>query len=195
VGARGLRFNRVRSATVLAVTALLALTSPALAQTDTSAAAIALSPAGDRLGPITAQTRFSAAELSSLFPGAVVTEATGATEGETFPTLRVADGERVLFEVRSADGAEIHSVEIMPNVAVDNLGVQHGETYAEVFGAGSSARCAPGVEEQSGQAVCAAPRSGHVSLVFAGIWDGPDGELPPPEVLREWTVERVIWWP
>jgi hypothetical protein len=195
VGARGLRFNRVRSATVLAVTALLALTSPALAQTDTSAAAIALSPAGDRLGPITAQTRFSAAELSSLFPGAVVTEATGATEGETFPILRIADEDRVLFEVRSAAEAQIHSVEIMADAAVSNLGVRHGESYAGVFGAGASPACAPGDEEQSGQVVCPAPCSDHVSLVFAGIWDGPDGELPPPEVLREWTVERVIWRP
>lgn len=180
---------------MLAVMALLALPSPAPAQTDASAAAIALSPAGDRLGPITARTRFSAAELTSLFPRAVVTEATGATEGETFPMLRIADGDRVLFEVWSADGTGIHSVEIMADAAVSNLGVRHGETYAEVFGVGASPSCAPGVEEQSGQAVCPAPCSDHVSLVFAGMWDGPDGELPPPEVLREWTVERMVWRP
>ena len=192
---RSVVLAQVRRATILAMTALLAVTSPAPAQTGTSAAAIALSPGGDRLGPITAQTRFSAAELSSLFPGAVVTEATGASEGETFPILRIADGDRVLLEVRSAGGVQIHSVEIMADAAVSNLGMRHGESYAEVFGAGASPACVPGVEEQSGQAVCPAPSSDHVSLVFAGTWDGPDGELPPPEVLRDWTVERVIWRP
>jgi Protein of unknown function (DUF1131) len=55
--------------------------------------------------------------------------------------------------------------------------------------------CAPGVEEQSGEVICPAAATGHVSLVFDGAWDGPDGELPPPEELRAWTVERVIWRP
>jgi Protein of unknown function (DUF1131) len=182
----------------LAAAALLALASPARAQTDASAAGgleIALSSAGDRLGPITARTPFSAAELRFLFAGAVVTEATGATEGEAYPMLRVADGHRTLLELTSADGSAIYSVEIMPGAAVDNLGVRHGDTYAQVFGAEPRPTCVPGVEEQSGEVICPAPATSHVSLVFDGTWDGPDGELPPPETLRGWTVERVIWRP
>jgi hypothetical protein len=178
--------------------ALLALASAASPRTDPGAAgaiAIALSPAGDRLGPITARTPFSAAELRSLFAGAVVTEATGASEGEPSPMLRVADGNRTLLEIRSADGNAIYSVEIMPGAPVGNLRVRHGETYAQVFGAGPRPACVPGVEEQSGQVICPAPATNHVSLVFDGAWEGPDGELPPPETLRAWTVERIVWRP
>lgn len=156
---------------------------------------IILSSSGDRLGPITAGTRFSAAELRSLFPGATVTEAAGATEGEPYPTLRVAEGQAPLLELRSTDGSRIHSVEIMAGAAVGNLGVRHGDTYARVFGADMSPDCVPGTEEQSGQVICPAPSSSHVSLVFDGVWEGPDGELPPPDVLRAWTVEREIWRP
>lgn len=188
----------VRSAAIVAAAALLAPASPASARTntgDTAGIEITLSPAGDRLGPITAQTRFSAAELRSRFAGAVVTEATSATEGEPYPMLRIADEHRVLLEVRSADGSEIHSVEIMPGAPVDDLGVRHGDTFAQVFGEGSTPACVPGAEEQSGQVLCPAPSSDHVSLVFDGAWEGPDGALPPREVLREWTVERLIWRP
>ena len=156
---------------------------------------ITLSPSGDRLGPITAGTPFSAAELRSLFPAATITEATGFTEGEPYPLLRVAEDHALLLELRSADGVGIHSVEIMAGVPVGNLDVRHGATYAEVFGVDSNPHCVPGVEEQSGRVICPAPSSSHVSLVFAGIWAGPDGELPPPGVLRDWTVQHVVWRP
>jgi Protein of unknown function (DUF1131) len=196
-GQRRVLFARASRRAILAA-ALLALASPASPRTDPGAAGgieIALSPAGDRLGPITARTPFGAAELRSLFAGAVVTEATDASEGEPYPMLRVADGNRTLLEIRSADGNAIYSVEIMPGAPIDNLGVRHGETYAQVFGAGPRPVCAPGLEEQSGQVICPAPATDHLSLVFDGAWDGPDGELPPPEELRTWTVERVIWRP
>jgi hypothetical protein len=177
---------------------LLALASAASPRTDPGAAGgieIALSPAGDRLGPITARTPFGAAELRSLFAGAVVTEATDASEGELYPMLRIADGDRTLLEIRSADGKAIYSVEIMPGATVGNLGVRHGETYAQVFGAGPRPACTPGLEEQSGQVICPAPATSHVSLMFDGSWDGPDGELPPPEELQGWTVQRIVWRP
>jgi Protein of unknown function (DUF1131) len=191
-------FGRAWRPAILAAAALLALASPASDRTnagDTGGIEIVLSPAGDRLGPITARTPFSAAELRSLFAGAVVTEATDASEGELYPMLRIADGDRTLLEIRSADGKAIYSVEIMPGARVDNLGVRHGETYAQVFGAGPHAACEPGVEEQSGQIICPAPATSHVSLVFDGSWDGPDGELPPPEELQGWTVQRIVWRP
>jgi hypothetical protein len=195
--------RRVRRANLLGLVALLATTAQACLQTGTgnralahsSAAQITLSGAGDRLGPITAGTPFSVVELRSLFPAATVTKATAASEGERYPVLRVAEGQTVLLELRSADGLRIYSVEITPAARVGNLGVRHGDTYAEVFGADARPDCVPGTEEQSGQVICPAPSSSHVSLAFDGLWAGPDGELPPPEALRGWTVERVIWRP
>ncbi len=104
---------------------------------------ISLSPSGDRLGPITARTPFSAAALRSLFPAAKVTEATGYTEGETYPLLRVVEDQSVLLELRSADGLRIHSVEIMAGVPVGNLGVRQGASFVGVFGEESSSRLRP----------------------------------------------------
>ncbi len=193
----------VGRSTLLGLVALLATAACASDQTGTGdrpvspgpKTGIVLSPSGERLGPITAGTPFSAAGLRSLFPAATVTEATGSTEGEPYPVLQVAEDHTPFLELRSADGVRIDTVEIMAGARIGNLDVGHGAAFAEVFGNGPSPDCVPGIEEQSGQVICPAPSSSHVSLVFTGVWDGPDGELPPPAVLRDWTVERVIWRP
>jgi hypothetical protein len=174
----------------LGVVALLAIAAQAADR-----AVITLSLADDRLGPISAATPFSAAKLRSLFPAATVTEGSGATEGEPYPLLRVADDRGVLLEVTSADGRTIHAIEIMAGVRVENLDVRPGDTYAQVFGEGPGPACVPGLEERSGEVICPAPSSSHVTLVFDGDWAGPDGQLPPPDVLQDWTVAHVIWRP
>ena len=142
---------------LLGLLALLATMVPACAETagGNRAPAPAGSPitlSGERLGPITAGTPFSAVELRSLFPAATVTEATGATEGEPYRALRVAKGQTVLLELRSADGLRIHSVEIASGVRVGNLGVRHGDTYHQVYGAVASSDCAPGGVETASAA-------------------------------------------
>ncbi|WP_175486005.1 RpoE-regulated lipoprotein [Xenorhabdus japonica] len=41
--------------------------------------------------------------------------------------------------------------------------------------------------------VCTAPQSQHVSYVFTGIWDGPEGLMPSDDVLKNWKVSRIVW--
>ncbi|PHM73560.1 RpoE-regulated lipoprotein [Xenorhabdus kozodoii] len=41
--------------------------------------------------------------------------------------------------------------------------------------------------------VCAAPQSLHVSYVFTGDWNGPEGLMPSDDVLKDWKVSRIIW--
>ncbi|MDH3525635.1 MAG: DUF1131 domain-containing protein [Acidobacteriota bacterium] len=160
------------------------------------------SAAGGALGPITGLTPFSASELRSLFPAARVTERTESSEGEPYPVLVVEDEETLLLVRGTGDGAAIHSVEILGRGAPDfgtglesGLGVSRGDTFGEVFPRGTTPECGPGVEEAAGQVACRAPDDDHLTLVFSGPWDGPDGELPPLEVLTSWSVARLIWKP
>ncbi|HIB99665.1 TPA: DUF1131 family protein, partial [Candidatus Poribacteria bacterium] len=30
---------------------------------------------------------------------------------------------------------------------------------------------------------------------FAGKWHGPDGVLPPIEILRSWELSEIVWKP
>ncbi|HIO09972.1 TPA: DUF1131 family protein [Candidatus Poribacteria bacterium] len=32
-------------------------------------------------------------------------------------------------------------------------------------------------------------------VCFAGKWHGPDGVLPPIEILRSWELSEIVWKP
>jgi len=157
-------------------------------------AVLALSLAGDSLGPIGRTTPFEAGALERLFPAASVTGAVGFTEGEAFRIYRVTAGDAVL-DVRSMDGVSIHSVEIVDAAATGPLGALFGQSYLAVYNGVADPDCRPGMEEESGLVLCDAPSLPHVTLMFAGSWDGPDGRLPPRQTIASWIVERVIWRP
>ncbi len=156
---------------------------------------IALSSSGDSLGPVDAATPFDIAALAALFPAAKIIATTESTEGENYPVLRIETAGEAAFEVRSADGTTIHSVEILDGEAVASLGISHGATFSSVFAGTPGPACIAGMEEMSGTAACPAPSSPGVTLVFSGDWDGPDGTVPPPGILASWEVERIIWRP
>lgn len=156
---------------------------------------LALSANHDSLGPIGATTPFDGAELEGLFPGASVVRSVGSTEGESYPTLRVVIAGDTVAEVRSRDEVVVHSVEVFGTPAAGGLGTLVGNRFDAVFGDGAEPDCRAGMEEESGLVLCGSPLSARVTLVFAGSFDGPDGLLPPQEVLASWTVQRVIWRP
>ncbi|MDC9594130.1 RpoE-regulated lipoprotein [Xenorhabdus sp. IM139775] len=41
--------------------------------------------------------------------------------------------------------------------------------------------------------ICTAPQSQHVSYVFTGTWDGPEGLIPSDDVLKGWKISRIVW--
>ncbi|MDC9583131.1 RpoE-regulated lipoprotein [Xenorhabdus sp. PR6a] len=41
--------------------------------------------------------------------------------------------------------------------------------------------------------ICPSPQSQHVSYVFTGTWDGPEGLMPSDDVLKGWKVSRIVW--
>ena len=108
-----------------------------------------------------------------------MTATVGVTEGASYPVYNVALDGTPIVDVRSVDGSSIHSVEIYGAPSIGVLGALLGDRYDGVFGEDTEPACTPGLEEQSGRALCPGPFSDHITLVFAGSWDGPDGVLPP----------------
>ena len=53
--------------------------------------------------------------------------------------------------------------------------------------------CVAGMEAMSGMVLCRDASIAHIGLNFAGEWAGPDGELPPAEVLSTFTVTELTW--
>ena len=47
----------------------------------------------------------------------------------------------------------------------------------------------------SGRVICQDPKSDRVQYVFKGVYDGPDGEAPAFEILKNWKTAQIVWKP
>ena len=76
-------------------------------------------------------------------------------------------------DVASADGTRI--------------GDAFSERYQKAFG-----HCQAAAGETAA-VLCQAPGSQHISYLYQGKWAGPQGLIPPDDVLQKWQVSKIIW--
>lgn len=167
-------------------------TAPLSAAEKSSPESIAISETG--VGPINQNTPFELKAVQNLLPRFNVTSGVDYTEGEEFPILKVSDRQGLLLTINPGDEKSIFSVVAKSNRVKNELGVRIGDSYAKVYG-NQLGSCSPGTEEFSATVFCMAPGSKHVIYLFVGKWDGPDGQMPPIDVLRSWKVKAIFWQP
>ncbi|WP_340614260.1 DUF1131 family protein [Xenorhabdus thailandensis] len=70
------------------------------------------------------------------------------------------------------------------------IGTPFSNLYNQAFG-----KCQRSHEltVSSPTVICTSPQSQHVSYVFTGAWEGPEGLMPSDDVLKGWKVSRIIW--
>jgi len=145
------------------------------------------------LGGIGGSTVYSLEAVSAAMPGYAVTAEEYYSEGDAYPMLVVRDGDRLIAEVlaRYGDDAHVGSI-IVKDAGITLEGrVAIGDAYGSI--APAPVECVAGMEENSGMALCRDSEISHIGLVFAGDWAGPDGELPPTDVLATFTVNTITW--
>jgi hypothetical protein len=47
----------------------------------------------------------------------------------------------------------------------------------------------------SGQVICQDPKSGRIQYMFNGAYDGPETEVPPFKILKNWKMAEIVWTP
>lgn len=150
----------------------------------------------DGVGPLNAQTPFNLHRITAAFPGLNVTQQVNFTEGEQYPVILVSKDLRPLLSLNpDAKHEKLFSVLVHDNLIGNQLGHGLGTRYADIYAYGQAAKCNPGVEEYSGKVLCYAPGTGNILYLFSGSWNGPDGTMPPPEVLADWHLEALVWKP
>ena len=123
-----------------------------------------------------------------------VVETEGGSEGMVWTEYAVvADGGTLLTIGPDGMGTRVGSVRTS-NPAVDlEGGVSIGDRFGDVFSGTASPNCVAGMEEMSGLVNCNPPGAVQFFLVFEGSWNGPDGEVPPADVLQDWRVREAFW--
>ncbi|MBN1758121.1 MAG: DUF1131 family protein [Chitinispirillaceae bacterium] len=168
--------------------------SSTVTDTADSAGEIIISENG--VGPITGQTAFEKKEIERLFPQYTVDKVIRSTEGEEFPALQVAENGEILLVINpDYTEASIFSIEVRSSRIRNSTGPGIGFTYSTVIKDSLVSCCTASSEEYSGYVICRDSRSKHIHYLFSGEYNGPDGELPPPDILKDWKIKEIIWKP
>lgn len=144
------------------------------------------------VGSLTAETPFSREAVASALKGYDVETDSQSTEGMAVPALRVSRGGRTVMTVFGSGDNKVERIHVIdPAITTRNDTI--GRTLSDNLKNREMPGCAPGIEEASGKVLCQAFDAPNVRLIYAGAWDGPDGELPPPAVLKKWTLDSILW--
>lgn len=147
------------------------------------------------LGPITTETVFSVASISGHLPGYEVTLDEWSAEGEAYPVIigRAASGgvDSLVF-LPSMEGYSVARVLIRQNGLVENAVniAAHGSDLGVDL-----ATCLAGMEERSGQVICNDPAQPSLYYWITVDFAGPDGMLPPVDVIAAGTITEISWQP
>jgi uncharacterized protein DUF1131 len=145
------------------------------------------------LGGIGGSTEYSVEAVSAAMPGYVVTAEEYFAEGDAYPMLVIRKDDQLVAEILSRYGDDAHVGSILvrdPSITLEGR-VAQGDAYQSIEPAPTD--CVAGMEENSGMALCRDGKIGHIGLNFSGEWAGPDGALPPAEVLATFTVKEITW--
>jgi len=150
----------------------------------------------DGVGSINANTPFNIHTITQAFDGLNVSQQTSFQEGEAYPVIRVAKGAKTLFTINpTASKESIYSVIIEDNLIHNHLGHRLSTKFSSIYTYEQVEKCQVGQEELSGKTICYAPNMRNILYIFTGRWSGPDGEMPPEDVLSTWTLDSIIWKP
>lgn len=150
----------------------------------------------DGVGPINAATPFNLHEIDVAFQGLNVTQQTNYSEGQPYHVITVKKDVKALLTINpDVKEEKIFSVMVHDNLIGNGLGHTIGMKFTDIYSPGNTEECAAGSEELSGKVMCYAPKTGNVLYLFGGSWNGPDGSVPPKDVLAGWQLETIIWKP
>lgn len=171
--------------------AAIVLTGIAAGACAAGEAAEAWPVSNSQIGPVSAQTAFDRDTIAALLPDFHVEAAEAWSEGMAYPVIEArrgtggeadivfdGEGERLLaVRVRSAGLVQ----------AAADIGDAAGE--AGIVGE----QCYAGMEERSGDVHCLDPSVSGLSYWIAVDYAGPDGALPPRDVVLSGTVYEIRW--
>ncbi|MCT4707116.1 RpoE-regulated lipoprotein [Enterobacteriaceae bacterium H16N7] len=100
--------------------------------------------------------------------------------------------DKTLMVVVNGEKGTVSRVEVMDKEVKTDSGVEIGTPFSDLYSKAFGA-CAKATGDDAESVECKAPNSQHVSYLFSGEWHGPEGLMPADDVLKKWTVSKIIW--
>ncbi len=147
------------------------------------------------LGEIDASTPFDAQTLRTIERSIDWRRTRRATESGYQEVIVGTRRGRKLVTLISDGRGRIAAIEIDNSQIGNWLGPRVGEAHRPLQQNLQLGSCRTGQETHSGSVLCTAAETDRITYVFSGRWNGPDGQVPPDQVLNGWTISRMIWKP
>lgn len=145
------------------------------------------------VGAINAGTPLSETTLDQALDGSYhLRGGMGTSNGKLTAFYEALQDNRVRLSVSGEPQGRVAQVEVLDKDIASAWGVKIGDRfdslYSKAFGV-----CQPGQGDNAGSVECSAPQSKHVSYLFSGSWNGPEGLMPPDDILKNWQVSKLVW--
>ncbi len=140
-----------------------------------------------------AGSSFDADLVREAVPGYTVREGEAMSEGMSWTVFLVEDGDELMLEIGPDPmGTRVGTIHTTSPRVATNTGHKVGDRFSDVYSE-QEANCEAGMEEMSGTVLCPVPDMVQIYYRFEGDFNGPDGEVPPLDVLENWLISSVVW--
>ncbi|PHM46659.1 RpoE-regulated lipoprotein [Xenorhabdus miraniensis] len=113
--------------------------------------------------------------------------------GQLISVIQGMEGDQVKLEFYGLVNGKVNRIDVLDEGIKTVWGTKIGTPFSELYGKAFGACQRSNDFTMQPTVICRAPQSSHVSYVFTGIWDGPEGLLPSDDVLKDWKISRIIW--
>ncbi|WP_387490784.1 RpoE-regulated lipoprotein [Photorhabdus sp. RM96S] len=116
-----------------------------------------------------------------------------AKNGQLVTVFQAMDGDQLKIALFGQADGKISRIEVLDEDIETVWGTKVGMPFSALYSKAFDV-CRNTVSESEKSAiVCVSPQSKHVSYLFTGHWNGPEGLIPSDDVLKKWKVERIVW--
>ncbi|MBC8952450.1 RpoE-regulated lipoprotein [Xenorhabdus sp. PB62.4] len=118
------------------------------------------------------------------------------TQGnQLISVIQGMEGDQVKLEFYGLVNGKVNRIDVLDEGIKTVWGAKIGTPFSELYDKAFGACQRSNDFTMQPTVICRTPQSRHVSYVFTGIWDGPEGLLPSDDVLKDWKISRIIWKP
>ncbi|WP_163833372.1 DUF1131 family protein [Spartinivicinus ruber] len=144
---------------------------------------------------------FNVDDIKKQLTGYVITEEKSECEEGMCNYINIGYNKNIPVVIEGAGGA-YHTIKVGSYDVIPRVQGRIGDSFdGFIFSTDEAVYkeyCKPGMETYSGTIICltrTADRSKttHISHVFAGEYNGPDGELPPLDKVQNFKIVSTLW--
>ncbi|AUH02051.1 RpoE-regulated lipoprotein [Pectobacteriaceae bacterium CE70] len=116
----------------------------------------------------------------------------GIENGKLTAFYEARKDNNVMLVISGEPKGHVNKVEVQDKSIASQWGVKIGDEFGSYYSKAFDV-CRLGQGNNAQSVECVAPQSKHVSYLFSGTWSGPEGLMPPDDMLKKWKVSKIIW--